>query len=448
MSPDSDSARAAALGASFDPLTNLPDRNLISDRVGRLLDQHLDDVSQLTFLCVDLDEFKRVNEEHGRAAGDQMLIEVARRLGRSMRASNIIGRLQEDMFVVVIPDMRTEEQITAVASRIIANISRPYVLKGVRAPVTLTASVGIAMLPSDGESAEDLIRAASDAVDLAKHTGKGTYQFYTNETGGRIRERRSLVNRLRRAIEADHLGLAYQPKVSLASGRIVAAEALVRWEDPEAGVIMPTDFIPLAEDAGLIDTIGQKVLVEACEALKRWQEQDLPFVRLAVNISAQEVARRSFYDDLRGILNSSGIEPDRLELEITESSVMEGAEDVIKTLRDIRSLGVHLTADDFGTGYASLSYLKNFPLDGIKIDTSFVSEIGQGGEGGGLAAAVIAVGHCLGMNVVAEGVETAEQLEFLKAHQCDEVQGYLFSDAVSADAFADLVRSGAPANGF
>ncbi len=432
---------AHELAASYyDPLTNLPGRTLVVRRLAPDLRQTNGDDVHVTILCVDLDGFDAVNRDHGRAIGDQVLIETARRLGRSMRASNIVGRLQEDMFVVGISDMRTHEQINAVAQRLIAAVSVPYQVKGARDPILLTASVGIAIAPENGNDAEELIGHAQAAVDLAKQTGVGTYQFYTNTTGGEVRERRSRVNRLRRAIDDGQLLLKYQPKVSLASGEIVAAEALVRWQDPDSGMVMPADFIPLAEDAGLIDPLGRKVLVEACETLAGWQRDGMPFLRVAVNVSAREIARPTFYDDLVAILKDTGVEPDSLELEITESAVMEGAEDVIRSMRDIRELGVHLTADDFGTGYASLSYLRKFPLDGIKIDTTFVGDIVSGG--GGLASAVIAVGHCLGMNVVAEGVETEDQLSYLRWRDCDEVQGFLISKPLVAVAFVEMVNKG------
>lgn len=426
---------------TYDPLTNLPGRSLVVRRLKPELQFTGSDARQVTLLCIDLDGFDAVNRDHGRAAGDQVLVETALRIGRSMRASNIIGRLQEDMFIVGIADIRSHEQINAVAQRLIAAIAKPFHVKGVRAPIILTASIGIAAAPENGRDAEELIGHAQAAVDLAKQTGTGTYQFYTNTTGGEVRERRSRVNKLRRAIDDGQLRLLYQPKVSLASGEIVAAEALVRWQDPDSGLVMPADFIPLAEDAGLIDPIGRLVLIEACEALAKWQKSGLPFLRVAVNVSAREIARASFHDDLVQIMKDTGIEPDSLELEITESAVMEGAEDVIRSLRDIRALGVHLTADDFGTGYASLSYLRNFPLDGIKIDTTFVSDIGNP-EGGGLASAVIAVGHCLEMNVVAEGVETEDQLSYLRWRDCDEVQGFLISEALPSDDFVAMVQKG------
>jgi len=438
-----DAAGTESGGANYDPLTNLPGRALVIRRLGLDLSAARNGDAQVTLLCVDIDGFDAVNREHGRATGDQVLIETARRLGRSMRASNIIGRLQEDMFIVAIADIRSYEQINAVAQRLIAAIAVPYQVKGARDPIMLTASIGIAIAPENGDNADALIGHALAAVDLAKQSGAGTFQFYTNHTGVEVRERRSQVNKLRRAIDDGQLRLLYQPKVSLASGKIVAAEALVRWQDPDSGVVMPADFIPLAEDAGLIDPLGQQVLIEACQTLARWKANGMPFLRVAVNVSAREIARSSFQDDLERIMKDTGIEPDSLELEITESAVMEGAEDVIRSLRDIRALGVHLTADDFGTGYASLSYLRNFPLDGIKIDTTFVSDIGNPDGDGGLASAVIAVGHCLDMNVVAEGVETADQLDFLRWRDCDEVQGYLISEPLTADDFVAMVNKGA-----
>jgi diguanylate cyclase (GGDEF)-like protein len=429
--------------AVYDPLTNLPGRSLVIRRLKLDLEAAANGEQQVTLLCLDIDGFDAINRDLGRATGDQVLIETARRLGRSMRASNIIGRLLEDMFIIAIADIRSHEQINAVAQRVIAAINNPYHVKGTRDPILLTASIGIAIAPENGTGADELIGHAQAAVDLAKQTGTGTYQFYTSQTGGEVRERRSQVNKLGRAIDDGQMRLLYQPKVSLASGTIVAAEALVRWQDPDSGLIMPADFIPLAEDAGLIDPLGKMVLVEACETLARWKSSDMPFLRVAVNVSAREIARSSFYDDLVRIMKEAGIEPDSLELEITESAIMEGAEDVIRSLRDIRALGVHLTADDFGTGYASLSYLRNFPLDGIKIDTTFVSDIGKPEGDGGLAAAVIAVGHCLDMNVVAEGVETEEQLDFLRWRDCDEVQGFLISEPLAADDFVAMVAKGA-----
>lgn len=429
------------LRESLDVLTNLPDRAFIRAQLTALVQDQSDGTAKVTVLCLDLDGFDRVNRDYGRAIGDQILIETAVRLGRSMRASNILGRMAEDAFLIVIPDMRSEEQITSVATRIISNVSRPFDVKGARESINLTASVGIAECDQTAITADELINNAQSAVDLAKRTGSGTFQFFTNATGGEIRERRSRVSNLRRAIEEDQFDLVYQPKMSLATNRIVGAEALVRWQHPESGIIMPDEFIPLAEDAGLIDPLGNQILNTACEVLSGWHERGLDHMCIAVNVSAREVARLSFYDDLCASISAANIPPEMLELELTESAMMEGAEDIIQSLHKIRELGVHLTADDFGTGYASLSYLKNFPMDGLKIDTSFVAEIENPEEGGALAAAVIAVGHSLGMGVVAEGVETQHQLNYLRWRNCDQVQGYLISEPLEAKAFEELVRS-------
>lgn len=432
---------SSPLRESLDVLTHLPDQAFLRAQLAALLQDQSKDAVTVTVLCVDLDGFDHINQEYGRGIGDQILVETGMRLGRSMRASNTVGRLVEDAFLVIIPDMRSEEQITSVATRIISHLSRPFVVKGAREAISLTASIGIAELDDEAVSADDLISHAQSAVDLAKRSGTGTYQFYTNATGGEIRERRSRVSNLRRAIEENQFDLVYQPKMSLATNRIVGAEALVRWQHPESGTIMPDEFIPLAEDAGLIDSLGNQILNTACDMLSGWHKRGLDYMCIAVNVSAREVARLSFYDDLCASIAAANIPPEMLELELTESAMMEGAEDIIQSLHKIRELGVHLTADDFGTGYASLSYLKNFPMDGLKIDTSFVAEIENPEEGGALAAAVIAVGHSLGMGVVAEGVETQHQLNYLRWRECDQVQGYLISEPLKADAFEALVRS-------
>lgn len=434
--------RAAGRRLNIDPLTNLPNASFVAERLDGVLRAMPVEAMDATVFCVDLDHFDQINTDQGRAVGDLVLIEAARRLGRSVRASNILGRLSEDMFVVIVPNHLSIEQITAVASRLIANIAAPFEIQGQREPIVLTASVGIATAPNDGKTARDLLDHAQSAVGAAKRGGAGTYQFFENVLIGDQRERRSRVNRLRRGIEQGHLHLEYQPKVSLRTGAVVGAEALVRWNDPDSGILMPADFIQLAEDAGFIHEIGHAAVTESMETLVQWQEGGLGSVRLAINVSAREIARREYLDHLRDQLSSHDIAPDRLELEITESAVMERAEEVIASLRAIRDLGVHLTADDFGTGYASLSYLRNFPLDGIKIDTTFVADINEAADRGkGLAAAVIAVGHSLGMHVVAEGVETAHQIEFLRDHQCDDVQGYFISGPLSCDEFIAFARN-------
>lgn len=426
----------------LDPLTGLPTRGFVEARLERMLEGRGDAGEFVTVICLDIDQFAAINAAHGRIVGDSVLNEIAQRIGRSVRGSNVVGRLMEDCFAVVVPDLTSHEQINAIAQRLTVNLARTYQAPGVADPLMLSVSAGIAIAPENGTNAAELIRNAEAAVDHAKSGARGTYQFYTNHTGVDVRERRTRVSRLHRAIESNELFLQYQPKVSLTTGRIVAAEALVRWQDPASGMIMPTDFIPLAEDAGLMDPLGRMVLETACRTVKEWEAAGLPFIRMAANVSARQIARRAFCDELAEIVKATGIEPDALELEITESAVLDNAEDAIQTLRGVRELGVHLSADDFGTGYASLSYLRHFPLDGIKIDVTFVRDIDSPGGDGSLAAAVVAVGHSLGMNVVAEGVETRTQLDFLRWRECDEVQGFLLSPPLDADEFTALVKSG------
>lgn len=428
-------------GDPLDPLTGLPNKSFVAARLQRLLAETATSEKLVTVICLDIDQFDAINQAHGRVVGDSVLMEVTRRIGRNVRGSNIVGRLIEDCFIVVVPDLSTEDQVNAIAQRLVGNISQPFQAPGVTDPILISASAGVALAPENGMDAAALIAAAEAAVDYAKSTGRGTYQFFTNHTGNDVRERRSQISRLHRGIENEELFLQYQPKISLVTGSIVGAEALVRWQDPSSGLVMPADFIPMAEDAGLMDPIGRMVLETTCRTIRSWSGDDMPFLRLAANVSARQLARRGFYDDLRAIIDNSGIDAERLELEITESAVLDNSEDIIRTVGKVRELGVHLTADDFGTGYASLSYLRHFPLDGIKIDVAFVNDIDAAEGNGGLAAAVVAIGHSLGMNVVAEGVETQTQLDFLRWRNCDEVQGYLLCEPVSADALEDMVRA-------
>ncbi|MDA0997998.1 MAG: EAL domain-containing protein, partial [Proteobacteria bacterium] len=406
-------------GGKLDPLTGLPGPEMLSERLANILARG----GEAAVLCADLDGFDAVNAAHGRAVGDNILIETGKRISQSLRAHNSVGRLIEDAFVVILPEASAGEHVNAVAQRLILALSVPFDAQGVSDPVRLSASVGIAFATGKSTDPGRVLENAHQAAKSAKQGGRGMFQFYRGKTKSPIRERRSMVGRLKRAADLSEFRLVYQPKVMLASGRIVGAEALVRWHPPRGGVVMPGKFIPLAEDAGLIDRIGEIVMRQACQTLVAWRAEGLAPIRLAVNVSAREIARRSFLDDLTKLFAETGAEPEMIEIEITESAVMERAEDVISALREIRRLGVHLTADDFGTGYASLGYLRDFPLDGIKIDISFVAAIDDPKIGGGLAAAVIAVGRCLGMNVVAEGVETPSQLDFLRRHDCGAVQG-------------------------
>jgi len=425
---------------NYDVLTDLPNNRLIEDRVEQALAQAAQEGTQVGVLYVDLDNFKYVNDKLGNGVGDLALIKVGQRMRACLRDRHAIGRYSGDEFVVFLPAIAIAEEAVMVARRLLEAVSRPMVLKGRQEGIVLTASIGIAVYPDDGQSATELIRSAISAGAHAKKRGRNTYQFYAENLNLRAMERLSLENRLRDALDHDELEVHYQPKVELQGGQVVGMEALVRWESVAQGRVAPTEFIAVAEETGLIVPLGAWVLRTACAQTKAWQDVGLPPLRLAVNVSARQLSEENLLDDIVSILEETGLAPDCLELEITESSLMERAEEAITTLRRLHDMGVHLTADDFGTGYSSLHYLRNFPVDGIKIDRSFVSDIGRGGAM--LAAAVVAIGKSLDLNVIAEGVENKRQLDFLRQHQCAEIQGAYFSPPLPAPDFAMLVRKG------
>ena len=344
--------------------------------------------------------------------------------------------------MVFLAAIRSAEETAMVARRLLEAVSRPMMLAGRRDDIVITASVGISVYPDDGGTTAELVRNAAAAAFHAKERGRNNYQFFTDDMNVRAKERLSLENRLRQAMEKGEMVLHYQPKVSLRHGRIVGMEALVRWQSPEEGLVPPGKFIRLAEETGLIVPLGEWVLRTACVQAKAWQDAGLAPLRMAVNLSARQLSKPDLLADIIRILDETGLAPEYLEMEITESSLMERADDAIATLNEMRAMGIHLTADDFGTGYASLNYLRNFPLDAIKIDRSFVSDIGGGRGASMLAAAVIAIGQSLDLKVTAEGVEGEAQLAFLRQHWCDEMQGSYFSPALPAAEFEALVREG------
>jgi len=426
--------------ANHDSLTGLPNRNLLWDRIDRACErtQRYGDFAAIAFL--DLDNFKIVNDSLGHTIGDHLLRAVAARLEASLRAMDTVARLGGDEFVLVLSDQKSEELVSAELRRVVESFARPFSVDG--RDVFITASVGVALYPQDAKDPETLMKSAELAMYRAKESGRNTYQLYTAEMQSRVNERLALESRLRRALEQGEFSLHYQPQVDLRSNRVFGCEALIRWSQPALGMISPAKFVPLAEETGLIVPIGEWVLRAACLQCKAWQDAGLPPVTVAVNISARQFREKDLLQTVAKILAETGLDPQLLELEVTESVIMHDAQNVIADLQAFRDMGLRLSIDDFGTGYSSLSYLKRFPVDRLKIDQSFVRDITSNADDAAIAQAVITLGHTMNLRVIAEGVETAEQLAFLRGHQCDEMQGYLFGKPMPGDEFGKLLQSG------
>jgi diguanylate cyclase (GGDEF)-like protein len=391
-------------------------------------------------MFLDLDRFKNVNDSLGHSVGDKLLQEVAARLKSVMRASDTVSRLGGDEFVILMPEAADQAAISVAARKVLETVSRPYSIDGHE--LMSTPSLGIAIFPGDGQDVETLLRNADAAMYHAKESGRNNYQFFTQDMNARALERLSLERSLRRALERDELRLHYQPQYDLASGRVIGVEALIRWEHPEEGLISPGRFMPFAEETGLILPIGAWVLERACWQNREWQRAALPPVRMSVNISALQFRQPGFAETVRHALAVTGLEARYLELEVTESVIMHDAERVTAALSELKRMGLELAIDDFGTGYSSLSYLKRFPIDRLKIDKSFVRDIPSDGEDAAIISAIIGLTRNLGLRTIAEGVETNEQLEFLREQGCDEVQGYLLSRPLPPEACAQLLREG------
>jgi diguanylate cyclase (GGDEF)-like protein/PAS domain S-box-containing protein len=420
--------------AHHDPLTDLPNRLLFHDRLGHALSRADRDGSQLGVLFIDLDRFKHINDSLGHLAGDGLLQEVARRLTGAVRREDTVARMGGDEFTLLLEDLRRPEDAAVLARKLLEALGDPYAIAG--RELFVTASVGISLYPRDGRSAEELVRNADAAMYQAKDAGRNGYHFYTPELTAAALQRVHLEADLRRALGRGELVVHYQPQIELGSGRLIGAEALVRWRHPEQGLIAPDRFIHLAEDTGLIIELGELVLRAACRQAMDWLASGVPIERIAVNVSAQQVQRSDFVGTVRDVLADTGLPPRHLELEVTETFIMGQAEEGIRALHQLREMGVRLAVDDFGTGYSSLGYLKRLPIHMLKIDRSFVSELHGDSEDLAIAKAVIALGRTLGLQVIAEGVEHDDQAGLLLAEGCHYAQGYLFGRPVEGADFA------------
>ncbi len=425
--------------AHHDFLTDLPNRVLLNDRITQAISLAERNHTQVAVMFLDLDRFKNVNDSLGHTVGDKLLQEVGLRLRGCMRASDTVSRQGGDEFVILMPDMDDAADIARAAQKVLDSVAHPYAIDGHE--LVSTPSIGISVYPADGRDVESLLKNADAAMYHAKESGRNNYQFFTQDMNTRALERLSLERSLRRAIERGELRLHYQPQYDVRSGRIVGVEALIRWEHPDLGLIPPGRFIPFAEDTRLILPVGEWVLREACRQNRAWQNQGLPAVRVAVNISPLQFHDAAFATTVQAALSETGLESRWLELEVTESVIMQDVERVTESLEQLKSLGLELAIDDFGTGYSSLSYLKRFPIDKLKIDQSFVRDISFDNDDAAITSAIIGLTRNLGLRTIAEGVETREQLEFLQAHGCDEAQGFWFSKPLTAEECTALLGS-------
>ena len=434
-------AKLVTHASEHDFLTGLPNRLLLNDRISQAIALAPRHSKQLAVLFLDLDGFKHINDSLGHGVGDKLLKSIAGRLVTCVRDSDTVSRQGGDEFVVLLSEAEQWEDAVVVARRILDSVAEPHSIDHHEPHVT--TSIGVSVFPDDGGDAETLIKNADTAMYQAKENGRQSFQFFKPAMNVRAVERQSIEEGLRRALERREFVLHYQPKINLRTGVITGAEALIRWTHPVRGIVSPGQFIPIAEESGLIRPIGQWVLREACLQARAWVDAGLPPISMAVNVSAVELRGEGFLDKCLATLRETGMDPSSLELELTESVLLTHAEPAAEILQTLREHGVSAAIDDFGTGYSSLSYLSRFPIDALKIDRSFVSQItAAGGQDSTIVTAVISLAQSLDLRVVAEGVETPEQLEFLRAYDCDEAQGFLFSRPVPSDQFAHLLRSG------
>lgn len=436
--------------AYYDNLTRLPNRSFFQEKLKQAVEYAKRYDGRLGVMFLDLDNFKRINDTLGHSVGDLLLREVAGRLLGCVRKSDAVGRiagreqtstvarLGGDEFTVLLSEIAHPEDASRIAERILAALSQPCILDGQE--VFVSASIGITICPNDGTDVETLLRNADTAMYHAKAKGKNNYQYYSTSLNAKARERLALENKLHKALEREEFLLYYQPQIDFRTGRIFGMEALLRWNAPDQGMVAPGTFISTAEESGLIVRIGEWVLRAGCRQNKLWQEAGLPAVRLAVHLSSRQLRKENLVRQVFGALDDSGLEPQHLELEITESVMMEDPGGAMEALTELKNRGVRIALDDFGTGYSSLGMLKRFSLDGIKIDRSFVSGVVTRSDDRAIVEAVIAMARSLGLAVVADGVETREQMEFLTARGCHLVQGFLFSPPVPAEQASTLLR--------
>ena len=440
---DVTAARARSLEmshlAQHDFLTDLPNRVLFNDRLTQAISLAVRLDKQLAVMFVDLDQFKKINDSLGHHVGDKLLQSVARRLVSCVRRTDTVSRQGGDEFVILLSQIEREEDAAFSARKILRALASPHVID--TKSLDISVSIGMSTYPKDGQDSEILMNKADTAMYEAKQRGRNNYQFFRTDMDARIADRMLLEKDLRCALGRNELLLHYQPKLNLQTGHITGVEALVRWIHPQRGMVPPAHFIPIAEECGLMSHIGQWVLLEACRQARAWSDSGLGVVPMAVNVSAAEFGDTDFISKVRTVLIATGVEPSNLELEVTESILMQDAESTVRTLSALKAMGVRLAIDDFGTGFSSFTYLRRFPVDTLKLDQSFVQEITESGDAT-IITAMISIGKSLKQRVIAEGVETQVQLDFLQRHGCDEGQGYYFSHPLAAREIRKILGVG------
>ncbi|MGD0404045.1 MAG: EAL domain-containing protein [Candidatus Acidiferrales bacterium] len=444
---DVSEARAMSIqmshSAQHDIVTNLPNRLLLNDRISQSIALARRQGRPIAVLFLDLDHFKEINDSLGHAAGDKLLQSVSKRLLGCVRGSDTVSRQGGDEFAILLTEISHADDAAICAQKILLSLNEEYFIQD--RSLRINGSIGISVYPQDGEDADTLIKNADMAMYHAKERGRSNFQFFAPEMNTKAVARRTLETGLQRALKRGEFVLHYQPRVNLATSEITGVEALIRWRQPEQGLVPPADFIPIAEECGLIVQIGRWALREACTQARAWQHAGLPVVPLAVNVSAVEFRNKAFVAGVRDILAETGLEAKNLELELTEGVLMDDAKSTVRVLDDLKKMGICLAVDDFGTGYSSLSYLRQFPIDVLKIDRSFIHQITSNHDDSMIIGAIVSMGRSLKHLVVAEGIETQEQRAFLQAQHCAEGQGYLFSRPLDAAQFAHLLSSGVAA---
>ena len=431
--------------AKHDVLTDLPNRVLLQDRLTQAIIHAEQEKCSVAVMVMDIDRFKVVNDALGHLVGDKLLQETANRIREAVRAGDTVSRQGGDEFVIMLPNIIQTSILDTTALELLKVVSAPYFINGNE--IEVTTSIGISLYPCHGQDGDGLIKDADAAMYYAKKVGRNNYQFFTREMQERAQEHMAIEKKLRRVLERNELCLHYQPQVDLRNGRIIGAESLLRWSHPESGMISPGKFIPVAEENGMIVPIGEWVLLEACRQNQAWREMGFPEITMAVNLSAVQFRQKDLGEVIVAALYKAGLDASGLELEITEGAVMQDAEAAISLLRVLKDFGVNLSMDDFGTGYSSLSYLKRFPINKLKIDQSFVRDATINSDDAAITSTIINMGRNLKLKVIAEGVETADQLAFLKQQGCDEIQGYFFSRPIPAEQFSWLMASARESDG-